>query len=281
MERGYIKVWRKLEDSGLLQMPNTLALFIFILMKATHKDKKIGTPIGVIELKRGQYMSGRKALARNLEQSEREIRTSLDRLENLGIMTSKTTNRFSVYTIEKYNEYQDNEQQATSRTTSGRPTDDQQTTTKQELQELKKETISTSLRSVDKQASQLSLLIARDIPENLARDWLKIRKEKKQPLTETGLEATIREGAKVGYSLEQTIIHCCENGWAGFKASYLKNQQAVQSKPQYQSAADKQREQAQRMFGDLTNGRGREIDVSQDGAEWDRPAIPILVDDLR
>jgi len=62
MQRGYIKVWRKIEDSGLLHMPNTLALFMFILMKAMHKDCKVGTSTGVVELKRGQYISEEKNL---------------------------------------------------------------------------------------------------------------------------------------------------------------------------------------------------------------------------
>jgi hypothetical protein len=132
MDRGYVKVWRKLEDSGLLQMPNTLALFMFLLMKATHKDKKVGTSSGVVELKRGQYISGRLSLAFSLEQSEREIRTSLERLVKLGIVSIKTTNKYSIYTIEKYSEYQDRDQQTTSTETNKRPANDQQTTTKQE-----------------------------------------------------------------------------------------------------------------------------------------------------
>jgi hypothetical protein len=141
MERGYIKVWRKLEDSGLLQMPNTLALFIYILMHAMHKDRKVGTSTGVINLKRGQYISGRKALAADLEQSEREIRTSLQRLIDLEIITVETTNRYSVYTIENYNKYQDsdqhNDQQTTGTEANKRPANDQQTTTNKELKNLR------------------------------------------------------------------------------------------------------------------------------------------------
>ena len=80
MHRGYILVWRKIQDSGLMQMPNTLAVFLHILFSATHKDIKVGTPNGAITLKRGQYISGRKKLAEELEQSEQTIRTSLKNL---------------------------------------------------------------------------------------------------------------------------------------------------------------------------------------------------------
>lgn len=131
MHRGYIKIWRKLEDSGLLQMHGTLALFMYMLMKATHKPTKVGTPIGVIELDRGQYISGRIKLAAALKLSEREIRTCLARLEQLGIISVKSTSKFSIYTIVNYNEYQDSDQQSDQQTTSNRPADDQQSTTKQ------------------------------------------------------------------------------------------------------------------------------------------------------
>ena len=120
MQRGYIKVWRKLEESGLLQMPNTLALFMFLLMNAMYKDCKVGTATGVVELKRGEYISGRKKLAADLNQSERKIRTSLSRLTELGIIDQQTTSRYSVYAIVKYNEYQDSDQQTTSTTTNKR-----------------------------------------------------------------------------------------------------------------------------------------------------------------
>ena len=101
-------------------MPNTLALFMFLVMKAMHKDCKVGTVIGVIELKRGQYISGRKKLASDLEQSEREIRTSLSRLQELGIIDQQTTSKYSIYTIVNYGVYQDADQQ----TTSKRPAND-------------------------------------------------------------------------------------------------------------------------------------------------------------
>jgi len=133
MNRGYVKVWRKIEDSGLIQLPNTLALFMHLLLNASHKDRKIGTPNGVVELKRGQYISGRIELASRLKQSEREIRTGLSRLNELSIISIKSTNRFSVYTIENYGIYQDNDQHSDQPATNKRPSGDQPATTKQEF----------------------------------------------------------------------------------------------------------------------------------------------------
>ena len=136
MNRGYIKIWRKLEDSGLFQVPNTLAVFMYILMHATHQERKIGTPTGVITLQRGQLISGRIKLSIILKQSERQIRTSIDRLTNMQIMTIKTTNKYSIYTIVNYSIYQDIEDDSAKQTTSKRPANDQQTTTKQAFKHL-------------------------------------------------------------------------------------------------------------------------------------------------
>lgn len=136
MHRGYIKIWRKIEDSGLIQLPNALALFMYLMLKATHKDRKMGSPIGVIELKRGQYVSGRKELAAKLKQSEQQIRTSLKRLEDMQILTIKSTNKYSIYTIENYSKYQDVDVNINQQLTINQPADNQQATTKQEFNNL-------------------------------------------------------------------------------------------------------------------------------------------------
>ena len=132
MHRGYILVWRKIQDSGLMQMPNTLAVFLHILFSATHKDIKVGTPHGAIMLKRGQYISGRKKLAEELEQTEQTIRTSLKNLEKLEILTIKSTSKYSIYTIENYELYQNPDSYLTKELTNSQPTANQQLTTKQE-----------------------------------------------------------------------------------------------------------------------------------------------------
>jgi hypothetical protein len=111
-----------------MQMPNTLAVFLHILFSSTHKDIKVGTTTGVIELKRGQYISGLNRLSKDLKQSVQQIRTSLARLEQLEIISIKSTSKYSIYTIENYDIYQDVNTLATNK----QQTDNKQTTTKQE-----------------------------------------------------------------------------------------------------------------------------------------------------
>lgn len=139
MHRGYIKIWRKTMDSGLLLMPNTLAVFIYILMNASHKQIKVGTKTGFVTLERGQYISGLFKLSEELEQSVQNIRTSLERLKDAEILTIKSTNKYSIYTIVNYDKYQNSSDEVTSNLTNNQQTSNKQVTTKQELEELKKE----------------------------------------------------------------------------------------------------------------------------------------------
>jgi hypothetical protein len=132
MHRGYIKIWRKTLDSGLFQLPNALALFVYMLLEATHKPIRYGT----VDLDRGQLVTGRHKLAESIGISEQATRTALAHLIELDFITSKATNKYTVYTIVNYNKYQDIDaipnQQNNQQATNEQPTSNQQATTIQE-----------------------------------------------------------------------------------------------------------------------------------------------------
>jgi hypothetical protein len=75
------------------------------------------------------------------------------------------------------------------------------------------------------------LELLHEIPQNLAKDFLRLRKSKNLPLTQTAFEGIQREAAKAGLSLEDTIRACCEYGWAGFNAKWYFERNAKTSKP--------------------------------------------------
>lgn len=57
---------------------------------------------------------------------------------------------------------------------------------------------------------------------NIWNDFLTLRRSKKLPITETALSGIAREAEAANLTLEQTITICCERGWGGFKAEWLK-----------------------------------------------------------
>lgn len=77
----------------------------------------------------------------------------------------------------------------------------------------------------------LAALIALGVSEQVARDWLEIRKAKKLPLTETALEGVKREAGKAGMSLPDAILAACEAGWGGFKASWVADKPSLPTTP--------------------------------------------------
>lgn len=60
-----------------------------------------------------------------------------------------------------------------------------------------------------------------DVPVPLWNDWLAVRRAKKQPLTATALQAVRNEAQKASLTLADAIRMSVENGWAGFKHSWL------------------------------------------------------------
>lgn len=194
-----------------------------LLLNATHKTRKVGTPTGVIELQRGQYISGRIELAGRLKQTEQQIRTSLKRLEELEIITIKSTNKYSVYIIENYNKYQDEQpsdnQQNNQQETNKQPSDNQQTTTKQELNNL-------NIKEKNIKHTALAMLVSMDIPESLAKDWLQVRKEKKSASTQTAFNSIKAHAEKNGYTFLQAVEIATSKSWAGFDVSWLEEKQS-------------------------------------------------------
>lgn len=122
---GWVKLHRKMLTWEWKNEPETLALFIHLLLTANYQETKWrGVNIG-----RGQILTGRKKLSDETGLSQRSVRTSLTRLKSTNELTIKTTSKYSIITITNWNLYQENDQQEANE----RPTNDQQTTTSKNI----------------------------------------------------------------------------------------------------------------------------------------------------
>ena len=125
MHRGFVKVYRKLEDSGILKDPHACQFFLWAMLKATHRPHQ--QPVGnqVVDLEPGQFISGRKVAALELGISEMVFRGVSKKMENLDFITIKPTNKFSIFTIINWDTYQnrdfENNQQDNQQTTNKQP----------------------------------------------------------------------------------------------------------------------------------------------------------------
>lgn len=106
MERGYIKIYRKILDSGIIQNPHALQLFCYILLASAYKPVSQDVRGEMIRLEPGQLVYGRKSVADKLNMSEKSIRTALKYLEKNEIVAIRATKRYSIISVINWNTYQ-------------------------------------------------------------------------------------------------------------------------------------------------------------------------------
>ncbi len=93
-------------------------------------------------------------------------------------------------------------------------------------------------------------LIALEVTEPVARDWLALRKTKRAPATETAIAGIISEADKASMTLQSALETCCKRGWQGFEAKWLQND-ARAGPAGYAQKRDEERKEV----GDILTGR--------------------------
>jgi hypothetical protein len=126
----WIKVHRRLLDSDVFANPNTLKVWVWLLLKANYKDRILSLRTGRgsedVLIKRGRVLFGRKTAAKELKLSESAAYRNIKKLESLGKISVKANTHYSIITICKYELYQSitdtdrtaNEQQTNSKRTA-------------------------------------------------------------------------------------------------------------------------------------------------------------------
>jgi len=177
MHKGNIWLHRRVVDWGWYTDANTVRLFFHLILTVNYKDKCWKG----IDVKRGSKVTGRKELSLSLALSEQQIRTSLNKLISTSNITIKTTNKFSVVTVNNYDMYQSDNQQSNQQVTNKQPTSNQQvTTTKTVNKEIKKTFIPPTLSELtiymNEVAKESSINLSSKEPDNFMgyyeeREW--------------------------------------------------------------------------------------------------------------
>ena len=137
MDGNYIKISRTILEWGWYGDINTKVLFLHMILKANWKDGNFkGTTVP-----RGSLVSSIKKLSDETSLSEREIRTAISHLKMTGEVTSKSYNKYTVFTVKNYDIYQSSDTQNYRQSTSKRHTNDIQTTTIEEGKKERREEI--------------------------------------------------------------------------------------------------------------------------------------------
>lgn len=135
MEGNYIKLSRNITEWEWYSDINTCRLFIHMILKANWKDGNFRGE----KIPRGSFVSSIHKLSEEISLTEREVRTAISHLKMTGEVTSRSTNKFTVFSIKNYETYQSNDTQASIQETSERHSNDKLTTTIEERKKRKQE----------------------------------------------------------------------------------------------------------------------------------------------
>jgi len=107
MHNGYVKIFRKFLDTCFFNNSNCVHLAIYCLLKCNRDEKTIIFNGKKMIIKPGEFITGVHKISIATGLSTQQIRTAKKTLENVGFLTSKATNKFSLFSIDNYSEYQD------------------------------------------------------------------------------------------------------------------------------------------------------------------------------
>lgn len=135
MNRGWIRLHRKTVDSRVFKNEGLLKVWIWCLCRANYEDCWIPVSTGrgetEVELKRGQFVFGRKSAAASLDMNENTVWKRMKKLENIKNLTIQSNTHYSIISIMNYDSYQGGEIE--SNTENGN-----QVTTKEQLSNTEK-----------------------------------------------------------------------------------------------------------------------------------------------
>lgn len=112
--KGYIKLWRNIQDWEWIDDPITTYTWIMILLNVNWQDK---TWKGMI-IPKGSMFTSIDQLSKLCRQTNRQTRTALNHLISTNHLTSKPTNKGTLITVVNWEFWQENSNEATSEMTS-------------------------------------------------------------------------------------------------------------------------------------------------------------------
>ena len=124
---SWFKLYRGIRTSDLMRHPNALTVFIFLLTRARLSDGIVGGE----KIKAGSAVSSWKDIAEHTGLTRQAIRTTIKYLIKAERITTKVTNKFTVFTIVNWAYYQSGSEYLTTKPTTKQPPSNHQTTTKQ------------------------------------------------------------------------------------------------------------------------------------------------------
>lgn len=106
--KGFALLHRKIMDVPFYKDAEASHLWVHLLLRANHEQTLVSTDVGDVICERGEFITGRNTLAMETGLTADRVKSLLRKFQNLGMISTKSNNRFTVLKVVKYDEYQSN-----------------------------------------------------------------------------------------------------------------------------------------------------------------------------
>ena len=125
MKSGWIKLHRRMLDNPRVTDPEWLAVWVYLLLSATHQPRKLDFDGRMVEWRPGQFITGRLAIATATGVHESKVKRILAMMKSDQQIDQQAGVKGSMFTVRNWSKFQDNDQQNDQQLTSDRPASDQ------------------------------------------------------------------------------------------------------------------------------------------------------------
>lgn len=213
---GWIKLYRKIMENPIVTKDaDYLAIWVYLLLNATHDTYPALFRGKKILLKPGQLLTGRKAIASRLSISESKVGRVLETFKNEQQIEQQTSNKNRLISIVNWDFYQGVEQQSEQQldnswtateqqVNNSRTTSEQQVNTNKNVKNNKNDKKDKNVKECKNERSKressqqiferviCDFAISEPLREKIG-EWLTYKTEKKQSYKETGLKSLLRQ----------------------------------------------------------------------------------------
>lgn len=155
MYRGYVKLWRKIDDNAIALRPAYLSVWLFILRKANHANKNIIWNNQKTMIKKGSFITSADKIAQGTGVPRGTVERILKYLENEVMIKEQTTRKFRLISVVNYDDYQGSEEVNEEQVRNKRGTSEEQVDTTKNNKELNN--INKELKNDDKSSYAVAL----------------------------------------------------------------------------------------------------------------------------
>ncbi|AUM08805.1 DNA replication protein [Escherichia coli] len=106
--KGYALLHRKIMDVPFYKDAEAAHLWVHLILKAKHTSEYVMTDAGEILVGRGKLLGGRNSLAFETGLKPDRVQYLLRKFKKLGMIDWVSHGKFSVFSVEKYDDYQSN-----------------------------------------------------------------------------------------------------------------------------------------------------------------------------